>query len=274
MILQLTTITSLLFFSLLCPDRNVGKEKTGINNLYDNINYLNNPYSNTYDPDAIKKTIAIFKTGDIDAISSRVKYPLKRQYPLKPIANKEELRLKFNDIFDQKLLGIISNSTLEQWQEVGWRGLMLNSGLIWMANADGIITAINYESPSEEYQRKKILAADKSKLHLSLKNEGELTYTVKTKNYIIRIDQIANEAYRYAAWKKEKSTTTKPDLILKNGMLNFEGNGGNHVITFENAGYTYNLYRHIISDSDADFTLQIEKDNKIILTEDGTILYP
>ena len=60
---------------------------------------------------------------------------------------------------------------------------------------------------------------------------------------------------------------------MNNGELEFEGSGGNHVITFSNANYTYKVYRNIIGeDNSPHITLEVEKDGKLILTEDGTII--
>ncbi len=89
---------------------------------------------------------------------------------------------------------------------------------------------------------------------------------------MIRIDKLSDYKYRYASWKTIKIESSKPDIILNNGELEFEGSGGNHVITFSNGKYTYKIYRNIIGeDNSPDITFEVEKDGKIILTEDGTL---
>lgn len=113
---------------------------------------------------------------------------------------------------------------------------------------------------------------EKENLHNSLKTFESPTYKIKTKNYLIRIDELTNNKYRYASWKISDKETSKPDIILNDGELEFEGSGGNHVITFVQGKYTYKVYRNIIGEeSTPDITLEIEKNGKTILSEDGTL---
>jgi len=59
---------------------------------------------------------------------------------------------------------------------------------------------------------------------------------------------------------------------LYNGELKYQGSGGNRTITFFNKNYTYKIYRNILGAKDSpDITLTVEKDGKIILTQDGTL---
>ena len=78
--------------------------------------------------------------------------------------------------------------------------------------------------------------------------------------------------YRYACWKKENPESTKPDLVLENGKIEFSGSGGNHVITFKNNIYEYKVFHNKIAASGiADITLVVEKNGKKILSEDGKL---
>ena len=36
---------------------------------------------------------------------------------------------------------------------MGWRGIMLNDGVLWMENSDGIITAVNHQTDIEKKLR-------------------------------------------------------------------------------------------------------------------------
>ena len=226
-----------------------------------------------YKIDSIKNVIALFKIGKIDKISSKIDFPLYREYPIPSIKNKEEFRERFNEVFDNTLINKIANSKLEQWSEVGWRGIMLDNGDLWMANSDGVITAINYQSDFEKKLRQNLIMKDKQNLYVSLKKFESPTYKIKTNNYLIRIDELTNSKYRYASWKMGKKENTKPNIILDNGELEFEGSGGNHVITFVNGKYTYKVYRNIIGEENSpDITLDIEKNGETILTENGKLI--
>jgi hypothetical protein len=226
-----------------------------------------------YEIDSIKAVIALFKEKDIDRISNKISYPLYRQYPIPPIKDKEELKKRFSEVFDQILIDKIANSKISQWSEVGWRGIMLDNGDLWIANSDGVITTVNYQSDFEKKLRTNLISRDKDNLHVSLKTFQSPVYKIETNKYLIRIDELPNNKYRYASWKVDEKETSKPDIILNNGQWEHLGSGGNHVITFENGIYTYKVYRNIMGeDNSPDITLEIEKNEEIVLTTDGTLI--
>lgn len=226
-----------------------------------------------YEIDSIKTIITLFKEKDIDRISNKISYPLYRQYPIPPVKDKEEFKKRFNEIFDQILIDKIANSKISQWSEVGWRGIMLDNGDLWMTNSDGVITAVNYQSDTEKKLRTNLIAKDKENLHILLKTFQSPVYKIKTNKYLIRIDELSNNNYRYASWKIEERETSIPDIVLNNGQIEYLGSGGNHIITFLKGIYTYIVYRNIIGeDNSSDITLEIEKNGEIILTADGTLV--
>jgi hypothetical protein len=226
-----------------------------------------------YEIDSIRAVINLFKEKDIDRISNKISYPLYRQYPIPPIKDKEDLKKRFSEVFDQILIDKIANSKISQWSEVGWRGIMLDNGDLWMANSDGVITAVNYQSDFEKKLRTNLISKDKDNLHVSLKTFQSPVYKIKTNKYLIRIDELRNNKYRYASWSIGEKETSKPDIILNNGQCEHLGSGGNHVFTFVNGIYTYKVYRNIMGeDTTPDITLEIEKNEEIILTTDGTLI--
>ena len=240
--------------------------------LISKIGYSQSEKLDDYKKDNIKNLIALFKQKNIDKISNITNFPLTREYPIPSIKNKKELKKRFNEVFDKTLVAKIANSKINQWSEVGWRGIMLDNGIVWIESDGGKITAVNYQSDFEKKLKKDMIAKEKDNLHLSLKTFKSPTYKIKTKNYLIRIDKLTDYKYRYASWKINNLESSKPDLILNNGELKFEGSGGNHVITFSNGKYTYKVYRNCIGEVNSpDITFEVEKDGKLILTEDGTL---
>lgn len=225
--------------------------------------------------DVINNVIALFREKDIDKISRVIKFPLYREYPIPPIRGKNEFLKRFSEVFDQVIIDKIANSKAEQWSEVGWRGTMLDQGILWMANSDGVITTVNYQSDFEKKLWKDLVAREKENLYYSLKSFESPILKIKTKNYLIRIDQLAHDKYRYASWKTGEKETSKPELVLSNGEREFEGSGGNYVITFVKGSYTYKVYRNVMGEENSpDITIYIEKDGKSILTENGTLIMP
>lgn len=224
-----------------------------------------------YKIENIKKVISLFKQRDINSIGNIISYPLKREYPVANIYNKTEFKERFSETFDEVICNKIANSQLKQWSEVGWRGIMLDNGLLWI-DADGKIIALNYQSDFEKGQKNKLLSSDKESLDKSLRNFESAIYKVRTKNYLIRIDELKQNKYRYAAWKIDADQSTIPDLVLDNGKFEFQGSGGNHTITFKNGKYRYIIQRNIIgTDESAEVQLIIEKSGKVIVVEDGEL---
>lgn len=223
--------------------------------------------------DDIKNVIALFKTGDPDKIAGKINFPLTREYPIPPIGDKEEFKQRFSEVFDQVLINKIVNSKMEQWSEVGWRGIMFENGLLWMANSDGVITAVNYQSDAEKKLRQDLITKDKQNLHASLKTFENPVYKIKTKNHLIRIDELTDSRYRYASWKITGKESSQPDIILDNGEAEADGNGGNHMIIFSKDSYTYKIYRILMgAEGSPEVTLEVERDGKLILTEDGKLI--
>ena len=103
--------------------------------------------------ESINNAIELFKSNNVDKISNIISFPLDRQYPIPSIKNKNEFNKRFSEVFDKILIDKIANSKIEQWSEVGWRGIMLDDGVVWMTNSDGIITAVNYQSDFEKKSR-------------------------------------------------------------------------------------------------------------------------
>lgn len=221
----------------------------------------------------IKNIITLFQQKNIQKISNFVNFPLRREYPIPEIKNREQFKQRFNEVFDKKLIDKIAHSKTEQWSEVGWRGIMLANGDIWIDSDEGKIIAVNHQSDFEKKLRKDLIIKEKENVHSSLKTFESPTYKIKTKNYLIRIDELKNNKYRYASWKISKKESSKPDLILNNGELEFQGSGGNHLITFTNGNYIYKVYRNILGEENTpDITLEVEENEKTILHQDGSLI--
>ena len=220
--------------------------------------------------ESIQKLINIFKTKNKTKIADLISYPLRREYPLKDVKDKNDLILRFDDVFDKEFIDHVAKSKITDWSEVGWRGIMLDNGTLWIDN-DGKIMTVNYQSPKEKQLLANAIQADKNQLPKSLQQFEKPLYLIFTKNYKIRIDEKSESIYRYAAWKI-KNSKSEPDIIIENGVLEFQGSSGNHTIMFKNNGYIYLVSINKIGAVDThDATLEVSKQEKAILTEEGTI---
>ena len=213
----------------------------------------------------IKNIITAFKEKDIDKISNIISYPLEREYPIPSIKDKKEFKQRFSEVFDETIIDKIAKSKIGQWSESGWRGIMLDDGIVWIDG--GKIYAVNYQSDFEKEQKTKLMDAEKESLHTSLRSFESPVCKIKTKKYLIRIDKLSNETYRYASWKTGEKESSKPDLILNNGEIEYQGSIGDRFITFTNGNY-----RYIVGIDGENPTLDVEKDGEIILNEEGTLI--
>ena len=231
---------------------------------------------NTLEPeeiDSIQKLIKLFKKVDIEGISNKISYPLDRDYPIPSIRNKEEFIQRFYEVFDQKLIDNIAQSNIGQWTEVGWRGIMLDNGVVWMSFQPGFISAINYQSKREKNIQAELIRKDKEQLHATLRNFKSPVYKIQTEKFLIRIDELSENSYRYVSWKAGAEEAIQPDLMLKNGLCELQGSGGNHEFTFVNGIYTYKVRRNILGERDSpDVTIQVEKRGEIIFIAPGSLI--
>ena len=184
------------------------------------------------------------KNTDVDKLDLIISYPIKRPYPIPPIKNKQELKNRYLELFDDSLTKVINNSSVKtDWTDVGWRGIMLHNGLVWL-DYDGKFITTNHTSKKEKSIEQKWINYERNLLHTKLKNFKKPVYTIETDKFIVRIDLLENENYRYASWSKGSKISDQPDLIIKNGELIYDGSGGNHYFTFSNGDYQYIVYKN------------------------------
>jgi hypothetical protein len=173
------------------------------------------------------------QNNDRKTIIDLIHYPLKRQYPIPQINNNLEMNERYETLFDETLLNIIKNSSIEtDWTNMGWRGIMLGNGKVWI-DYDGKIIAVNYQSPQETELMKNIIIEIKNYLHKSLIDFVQPVLSCKTENYKFRIDLLDNNYnYRLSIWSKDKEQSDIPDMVLSNGERIPDGSGGNHLYVF------------------------------------------
>lgn len=207
------------------------------------------------------------KSENKQEILNFIRFPLKRHYPLPSIKTSQEFLLRFDEVFDTKFIEIISNSTLDDWSDVGYRGIMLDNGIMWL-NYDGTILGINYQSDVEKQKQLKLINSERETLYAELRNYLEPVLEWETENFIIRIDHLGDYEYRYASWSADKKTSEKPDLILNQGVLIPDGSGGNRYFEFCNGEYKYICYIWVIGTSKTPpGELYVYKNDHLLLRE-------
>ena len=213
------------------------------------------------------------KNKNTEKLITLISFPLKREYPLAEIKDENEFIKRYDEIFDHSLTNEISKSNLNKdWSAVGWRGLMLNNGILWL-DYEGKLIAVNYQSDIERIKRIKLIETDRKSIHKSLMRFKKPISILETKKFRIRIDQLENGFYRYASWSINSKMNEKPDLIIKKGKLIPEGSGGNHRYEFNNGNYKYVCSINIIGKNETPpANLILYKKEKEILTQYAKIV--
>lgn len=93
-----------------------------------------------YEPEEYVDPIDVFiedftqavRQNNRSAIAKMIAYPLYQPYPLHDIANEREFIKHYNRIFPKSLLQRLDTSTIDDWSQMGWRGIMFCNGHIWI----------------------------------------------------------------------------------------------------------------------------------------------
>ncbi|CAM3597973.1 hypothetical protein [Flavobacterium chungbukense] len=221
----------------------------------------------------ISEFISEVKNGDKEAISKRIKFPLKRENPIPSVKNKADFLKRYNQIFDNVLIEKITKSNpAKDWSEMGWRGIMLNQGDLWI-DTDGKITAVNYQSKAEEKLKNSLIASQKKNVNSSISNFKEPVAILETSKFRIRIDDLGNNKYRYASWSIKNKMTDKPDLIMENGIFSADGTGGNHHYEFKKGDFRYECHFIVLGEKNSPpAALIVYQSSKKILSQDAKIV--
>ncbi|MBC6485239.1 hypothetical protein [Aeromonas hydrophila] len=187
----------------------------------------------------VQKVIDAAKGWDPQVLARQIKYPFKQEYPIPVIKSPSEMVARFDEVFDDAILNSIASSRVGQdWQAMGWRGIMLGSGEVWL-DFDGKVIGINHQTAQAAKLKAELIARQKSELHPSVREYKSPELMWQTAKFTIRIDELGDGRYRYASWAKGKTLADKPDLVLKNGAVRVEGTGGNHTYLFTSGPYRY-----------------------------------
>ena len=203
------------------------------------IDYDSDPYSKIQYIDDIRKVINTIKGDSEKKIASLVKYPLAMSYPVPDINNEEEFIERFDEVFDEAILEKIASSSTDDWNTVGWRGIMFDNGMVWL-EYDGLIKAVNYQSEKEKQIQKELIEKERTTLHISVQEFMQPLHHVYIDNDIVRVDKMPDDSFRLVIWK-DKDATQLPDLVISNGVIEFHGSGGGASYLFKDNNYTYDF---------------------------------
>jgi hypothetical protein len=223
--------------------------------------------------DVVLTFIECIQNKNVNKLKTLISFPIKRAYPLPDVKDENEFIKRYNELFDDSLFSEIIKSDLKKdWTAVGWRGIMLYNGTLWL-DYDGKLLAINYQSEKERIERMRLIELDKSSIHKELVKFKQPILIMETEQFRIRIDELDNGKYRYASWPINSEMNQKPDLIIKNGHWSADGSGGNHSYEFNNGKYKYICYVNVLgTDETPPADLYVYKKSKEILAQPAQTL--
>lgn len=228
--------------------------------------------------DAVKKLIAAFKAKDVNAIAKLVSYPLRREAPIPTVKDEKEFVQRFDELFTAEFVKNIGESKPSEWDAVGSRGTMYSDvagNTIWLSDDDSKIISVICETGKE----KKILDSQKEEtsknIHESLSDFKKTIYILTTKKYKIRIDEMKNGKYRYAAWNNPNADmSTKPDIIVNNGELIIEGSLSIEHYEFKSGNIRYEIWPEDMSATNGDGRLMVYEGEKELLDHEAKTIFP
>lgn len=199
-------------------------------------------YGQTVDYSKLQALLNIFKTGNPIQIADVCSFPIYRTYPVPWINDKSDLLARFSEVFDSNIVHTIAYSKpRKDWSAVGWRGIMLGNGLVWLDYNYRVI-AVNYETTAENRVAARLISKAKETLPPDLRNFDRPILKWKTKYHIIRVDQTGLD-YRLTLFKI--ANRSAPELVLHNGKWKFDGNMGSYYIDWISGKTVYRIYNSV-----------------------------
>ena len=230
-------------------------------------NPMNDEEDNSEMPEVVSKFISVVKTDDPKLIADNMIFPFRRSNPLPNIKDKTDFIKKYKMLFDDNIKGTIVNSKAKDWKEMGYEGIMLGAGDVWL-DYEGKLIAINLISDEEQKYIENWYKEDHKNIYKDLQQYKKNVYIFRTENNIGRIDELEN-GYRLALWSKNSDMKTKPDVIVLNGSYEIQGSAGNTIYTFKDGEKEYNFYITHLSYDSPPYELEIYENGKLVSNKEA-----
>ena len=176
----------------------------------------------------VQKFKDLLKTDNPQLIAQNVVYPFSLGWGVPSVQNEQEFIEKYDIILPQYLRQYFIDSPIKNWgsgENLG--GICLNDCPDAHLTDDGEMLSVKDSEELKRY-REEYIAKEKQIIHPSLKNYNYNLYTMETKDWLIRIDDMEGlyevstqidipNTYRFAAWKKGKTISDEPDIVIDQG---------------------------------------------------------
>jgi hypothetical protein len=82
---------------------------------------------------------AALQTNDKEHVAKLIKFPLRYNGKCRTeLLSKVSFLRRFNEIFDQPLRAEVEKESVENLRQIGWRGVMIGNGSIWIYSSDHV----------------------------------------------------------------------------------------------------------------------------------------
>lgn len=111
------------------------------------------PYDLRHDERAVHNLQEVMQsiiTMDAKRLAKVTAFPIYQEYPMKDINNERDLQEAMPYLFDDSIRTILRNATIDDWDRVGWRGIMLYDGTYLWCDDFGCLSAVSYVSSNKE----------------------------------------------------------------------------------------------------------------------------
>lgn len=183
--------------------------------------------------DVLTKITRALADGDASGFASLCSYPIPRPYPLRAIEDSVSMVDYFPILVDEQLRTKFKNSSLDDWENYGWRGWSIpGSNHLWCEEG---VQLIDYLSPAEAALQR-ILAREEIMSLAPEFREGwtpVMTLMEVDGERVFRIDS-KDDAFRLMGFDKAENLKGMPYLLLM-GTGHTEGSADIRVFTFSNS---------------------------------------
>ena len=244
----------------------------------------------------VEQFMIALQERDLQAVSRVISYPLSRGDYLPPIESISDLEKNFDNLFDSHLLGQLLRSSIEDDWHLRYNSRIYQDDLVYRPAgapdwgmisfqsqyidiSDGSnetifrITHIQQSMTEIEIERE-IESKIRAKLHPLVREFISTVHSWETENFMVRVDKVKEGSIydgvcRFASWKKPKTFSDRPDIVLMGGEYEQQGTGGNNVIRFDDGEYIAVCIENIIGNNETNFPgdLFILRDGKTICDE-------
>lgn len=179
------------------------------------------------------------KNDNVLKIAELIKYPISRPAPIPEIKDQASFILYYPILFDDILKDMLTQADFGPHNTIDrYDGFGLGLGFLWL-DKNGQIIGINYSSEKELELKSMLSNSLKSNIHPSVNTWKENIFVLESEKFLIRLDLLDYNNYRYISWSKPKVLSEEPDLILVDRDLKYHGTMGGVTYTFNNSNWKY-----------------------------------